>query len=218
MYVSPRRRFEPRSAPSGSRERSTPTSASFATRDGSAATARNCPSHGAPIPWYTYGAIEFLAERLPADATVFEFGAGYSTLWYASRTDKVVAVDPNREWVEILGPLLPENATVLWHSHPHDQAGYLGEIGAHDCLWDVVAIDSAWRVESAAVAIKHLSERGVVVWDNARDDVNHWFQRAWHDTFGPAGFRDLPFGGLIPIVPSFDRTSILYRPGNCLNI
>src|SRR5688572_22901839 len=50
---------------------------------------------GEPIPWYTYSAIDFLAERLPPDATVFEFGAGHSTLWYARRVARVVSVDPS---------------------------------------------------------------------------------------------------------------------------
>lgn len=50
---------------------------------------------GEPIPWYTYSAIAFLDERLPGDATVFEFGAGYSTLWYAARCSRVVAVEPH---------------------------------------------------------------------------------------------------------------------------
>jgi hypothetical protein len=170
---------------------------------------------GEPLPWYTYSATEFLAERLPADAAIFEFGAGYSTIWYAGRARKVVAVEPNRRWFDEFAPICPANARVVLREWPFDRDGYLAEIGLHSCRWDVVAIDSAWRLESSGVALEHLTDRGVIVWDNSRLPD---FAEAMRDSFAPAGFRELPFGGLVPIVPSFDRTSILYRIGNCLGI
>lgn len=170
---------------------------------------------GEPIPWYTYAAIGFLAERLPADATVFEFGAGNSTLWYAARCARVVSVDPNREWVDLLAPALPANATVVHHAHPAGKEGWLAEIGRHGVRWDLVAVDSAWREQSTKAALDHLTDRGVIVWDNSTLPD---FARILRETLVPAGFLEMPFGGLVPIVPAFDRTSILYRAGNCLGI
>ena len=170
---------------------------------------------GEPLPWYTYAAILFLAERLPPDATVFEFGAGNSTLWYAQRCARVLSVDPNREWAERIAALAPPNAKDVHHAHPTGREGYLSEIAGDGTRWDVVAIDSAWRAESGRVAVQNLSDRGVIVWDNSRLPE---FADDMRETFAPAGFRELPFGGLVPIVPSFDRTSVLYRPGNCLGI
>ena len=170
---------------------------------------------GAPLPWFTYSAIEFLEERLPRDATVFEFGAGSSTLWFAQRCARVVSVDPNREWAERIAAAAPANVEVTFHGHPSDREGYLSEIASRGIRWDVVVIDSAWRGESGKVAVENLSDRGVIVWDNSNLLEFSTYMR---DTFVPAGFKELPFGGLVPIVPSFDRTSILYRPGNCLGI
>ena len=170
---------------------------------------------GEPLPWFTYSAIEFLEERLPRDASVFEFGAGSSTLWFAKRCARVLSVDPNLEWVERISAVAPANASVTFHGHPADREGYLSEISKEGLRWDVVVIDSAWRGESGRVAIENLSDRGVIVWDNSGLPA---FAEYMRDTFLPAGFKELPFGGLVPIVPSFDRTSILYRPGNCLGI
>jgi hypothetical protein len=167
---------------------------------------------GGPLPWYTYSAIEFLAERLPADANVFEFGAGYSTLWYAQRVARVVSVEPSAVWVERLTASAPPNAEVLCRP---DKEGYLEEIARHGIRWDVVAIDSVHRPSTTRVTIDNLTPRGVVVWDNSRLPE---FSEHMRDFFAPAGFRELPFGGLVPIVPSFDRTSILYRAENCLGI
>ena len=170
---------------------------------------------GQPLPWFTYAAIGFLEERLPRDAMVFEFGAGNSTLWFAQRCVRVVSVDPNREWAERIGAIAPANAEVVFHGHPSDRDGYVSEIASRGVRWDVVVIDSAWRGESGRVAVENLSDRGVIVWDNSGLPDFAGYMR---DTFAPAGFKELPFGGLVPIVPSFDRTSILYRPGNCLGI
>lgn len=171
--------------------------------------------NGEPLPWYTYSAIEFLGERLPPDAAVFEYGAGNSTLWYARRAARVVAVDPSREWVRRLTPALPPNAHVVCHPYPEEKDEYLDEITKHDGPWDLVAIDSAWREESGEHAIENLTSRGVIVWDNSSLPE---FQAIMRNTFAPAGFKELAFGGLVPIVPSFDRTSILYRPDNLLGI
>lgn len=170
---------------------------------------------GEPLPWYTYSAIEFLEERLPRDATVFESGAGNSTLWYAQRCARVVSVDPNREWAERIAAVAPANVEVVFRGHPSDKDGYLSEIASRSLRWDVVAIDSAWRDESGKVAVENLSDRGVIVWGNSRLPAFSGYMR---DMFGQAGFKEVPSGGLVPIVPSFDRTSILYRPGNCLGI
>lgn len=170
---------------------------------------------GEPLPWYTYSAIEFLNDRLPPDAVVFEYGAGYSTLWYARRVARVVAVDPNRDWVERITPALPPNARVVCQPYPEAKDEYLDEITKHDGPWDLVAIDSAWRQESSVHAIENLTSRGVIVWDNSNLPD---FQAIMRNTFVQAGFKELGFGGLVPIVPTFDRTSILYRPDNLLGI
>jgi hypothetical protein len=42
-------------------------------------------ANGNPIPWITYPAIEFLVKRINNQLSVFEYGCGNSTLWWASR-------------------------------------------------------------------------------------------------------------------------------------
>jgi hypothetical protein len=77
----------------------------------------------------------------------------------------------------------------------------------------VIAVDSRFRTPSSEAAIEWLSEAGVVVWDNSRLPE---FAELMRNTFEPAGFRALPFGGLTPQTPAFDQTSIVYRPGRNL--
>ena len=48
---------------------------------------------GRPLPWYCYSAFEWLSSRLKSSDRVFEFGSGFSTLWYAERVQEVIAVE-----------------------------------------------------------------------------------------------------------------------------
>ena len=69
---------------------------------------------GKPLPWFTYGAIEFLNRVVRRSDSVFEFGAGYSTLWWQSIVDSVVSVEHDEEWCKELRPKLSHNV-ILEH-------------------------------------------------------------------------------------------------------
>ncbi len=62
---------------------------------------------GNPIPWFTYPAIEFLKERLTKEMTVFEYGSGSSTLFFAERVKEIISVETNKEWFNKIVNKLP---------------------------------------------------------------------------------------------------------------
>src|SRR5665811_522864 len=53
---------------------------------------------GAPIPWYTYPAIDFLSQRNFKGKNILEFGGGQSTHWWADRAETVLTVEEDSEW------------------------------------------------------------------------------------------------------------------------
>lgn len=55
-------------------------------------------SSGAPLPWWTYPAIEFVNSMISKSDTVFEYGSGNSTLWWQERVAKVRAVEHDEVW------------------------------------------------------------------------------------------------------------------------
>ncbi len=71
---------------------------------------------GVPLPWFTYGAIEFLHRIVRPDDVVFEYGAGYSSLWWQERVRSLYSVEHDPEWAETLGPRLRENVHLVCHS------------------------------------------------------------------------------------------------------
>ncbi|MDH3990855.1 MAG: FkbM family methyltransferase, partial [Gammaproteobacteria bacterium] len=80
--------------------------------------------------------------------------------------------------------------------------------------FDVVIVDAEERVKCMLNAPEYLTERGVIILDDAaRPDY-----REGVDGLLSKGFRVLPFDGMKAGGINIYRTSIFYRDGNCLGI
>jgi len=168
---------------------------------------------GAPIPWMTYAAIDFLESRISKRLEVFEYGSGNSTLWWAERVGSVDACEHDRGWYDRTLARLPENAR-LTH-RPHEPGGaYCREAAAAGRTYDVIVIDGRDRNHCAQACQPALKDDSVIVWDNSERDE----YRDGLAFLASEGFRELRFEGLGPVNPYPWRTSILYRRDNCLGI
>lgn len=179
----------------------------------SRAEERSVGADGEPLPWIAYPAIAFLSRRVRPDMTVFEYGSGASTLWWASRVRRVVAVEHDRGWIDRLLPRLPANASV-GHADEGPGGGYAENVLAHGLAFDVVVIDGRDRVRCVPNALRALTPGGVIVFDNADRPEYQEGYTALRD----AGFRKIEFVGLAPMVNADIETAIYYRGGNCLDI
>src|SRR2546430_10979936 len=54
------------------------------------------------LPWFAYAAIDFLRSYLDKEMRAFEFGSGGSTLFFAQHCKKVISVEDNAPWCEIV--------------------------------------------------------------------------------------------------------------------
>lgn len=54
------------------------------------------------IPWITFPAIRWLDQHLTSEMTVFEWGSGASTLYFAKRTKTVISIECCEPWVKIV--------------------------------------------------------------------------------------------------------------------
>lgn len=169
---------------------------------------------GNPLPWLTYPAIKLLADRLPPlPFTVFEFGAGASTQWWAQRAQSIISIEHDANWYESLRNTLPENAE-LWHIPLSAPDEYDTAIQSTQRKFDVVVIDGRRRVECSRYVEPHLSDRGVVIWDNS-DRPRY---SAGIAAFQALNFRLLELHGMAPRDNISSTTGILYRNGNLLGL
>src|ERR1700704_6537497 len=77
-------------------------------------TQRAVDRAGDPLPWYTYPAIEFLQQLDFSEKTVFEYGSGMSTLYWAARTARVVSVEDDEQGMEKVRSMAPSNVDLIF--------------------------------------------------------------------------------------------------------
>lgn len=168
-------------------------------------------SEGKPIPWFTYGAIELLRERLPKDIVVFEYGSGLGTKWWAENSLQVDVVEHDKRWYKMILNELPENVKIQ-HKKLHDD--YETAIAESGKNYDVIVIDGKNRIECTRKAIHCLSDKGIVIYD----DTDRPKSDGIIQFFNSKGFKHLPFVGFSPIEFMKCETSFFYREDNLLKL
>lgn len=167
---------------------------------------------GEPIPWLSYPAIEFLAARAQPDWHVFEYGAGNSTLWWASRVDSVVSCEHDAEWAAFIEANRPDNVTLL--VEPAEDDAYVASLGSYPQRFDVVVLDGIRRSECVPYLEQGLKPSGVIVFDNTDRPRNKPAAKKLEDI----GFKRIDFVGPVPGSVHMDATSVFYRPDNCIGL
>jgi len=176
-------------------------------------TRKPCSRDGSPVPWMNYHVIGFLRERLNDDLTMFEYGGGNSTVFYAAHVGHVTSVEMDEDWFEHVRTTMPANVRLMFYRS--DEHGEYATMAARqDGKFDIVVVDAADRTECLLHAADALTERGVVMLDDCNFDVHAPGIECLRDK----GFRRLDFEGIKPASIRAYRTSIFYRDGNCLGI
>jgi len=169
--------------------------------------------NGNPIPWVTYSFIDFIRDRITKEHSVFEFGSGNSTLFYARLAAKVVSVEHDRDWFNRISAAKPVNTEMIFCSLVPD-GDYCRSPLSSDRKFDVIIVDGRDRVNCCMQAVAALTDKGVIVLD---DSERQSYQPAIQSLLS-MGFRQLPFTGISPGLFYRKSTTVFYRSNNCLNI
>ena len=147
-----------------------------------------------PIPWYTYPATEYLEQLDFSDASVFEYGSGNSTLFWAARAKHVVSVEDDRAWFQKLSEKRPPNCELILETDLYEYPGVIGRV---DGLFDVIVIDGAargnTRLKCARLAIERLRKGGMIILDNS-----DWLPESAR-VLRSAGFIEIDMAGFGPV-------------------
>ena len=161
-------------------------------------------AQGEPIPWYSYPAIEYLSKIDWTGASVFEYGSGNSSLWWASRSKSLTSVETDGAWYERTASHLPRNARII---HEPDPQKYVETLQvAHD----VIAIDGLThnygRLRCAERALKVMPPHGVIIVDNADSLPRSTELLRSH------GLIEIDFAGVYPLNTEAAITSLFIGP------
>lgn len=134
----------------------------------SAASSRPVNAAGEPVPWYTYPAIEYLRQVDLSEKTVFEYGAGQSTLFWAAAAKRVVSVEEDEQWYGTLASRLPANCELILET---DLATYPHVITRYRHGFDIIVVDGAargrTRLKCSRAALSYLRPGGFIILDNS---------------------------------------------------
>lgn len=169
--------------------------------------------HGEPLPWVTYSFIDFIKPRLDRDFSIFEYGSGSSTLFYAKRVRRVVSVEHDEAWYNKIVKTKAQNAEMIFSKletggEYSRKAATLGE------QFDIIIVDGRDRVNCCISSAAALTPAGVIVLD---DSERPEYDKA-RTFLTNAGFKELSFSGISPGLFYLKATSVFYKTDNCLHI
>jgi hypothetical protein len=166
-----------------------------------------------PIPWVTYSFIDFITERLTKDISLFEYGSGYSTLFYAQRVRQVTSVEHDKEWYDQMKSTIPSNAELIFkelvYGGEYSQTPVKGKV-----KYDIIIVDGRDRANCCIRSFEALTPNGVIV----LDDSERSEYKAGTDFLIEKGFKRIDFWGISPGLFYKKATSVFYRPDNTLHI
>jgi len=166
-----------------------------------------------PIPWVTYSFIDFIKTHLKKQLSVFEFGSGNSTFFYAKYAGLVVSVEHDKEWYDKIVSTKPENSEMIFCELVRDGDYCRMPIKLEE-KFDIIIVDGRDRVNCCKQAINAVSENGVIV----LDDSEREFYKEGINFLKNKGYKELSFSGISPGLFYLKSTSIFYKADNCLDI
>lgn len=168
---------------------------------------------GNPIPWVTYSFIDFIKNRINNSHTIFEFGSGNSTFFYAGRAKKVVSVEHDKAWFDKIVKQKPQNSDLIY-CKLEDNGDYCRVPLTLNEKFNIIIVDGRDRVNCCKQCLSALTENGVVV----LDDSERPQYREAIDFLTENGFKELTFTGISPGVFIYKATSVFYKPNNCIGV
>lgn len=169
---------------------------------------RRSQSHGDPIPWLPYAAIDYLHQMISTSAEILEIGGGASSAWWLRRGNPVTTIEYDPEWCEQIRRDCAEWS--MRHRLIVGDAGQPRNLSSllENATFDVVINDGPGDRGGAALALApHVRADGILVWDNSERTE---YQDAMAE-LERIGWRRLDFFGLVPINAYAGQTTIFYR-------
>lgn len=166
-----------------------------------------------PIPWMNYAVIELLDERLHKGLDLFEYGAGFSSIWFAERLNKVVSIEYDQAWrKQVEGLLAPvSNAELIFQEVGEDYVNGAQRTGSS---YHMILVDGRERVACAKASFNALTDDGILILDDSdREEYQEVFTIASN-----LGFKNLRISGLKPFSFFREESTIFYRNSNCLGL
>jgi len=162
-------------------------------------------SLGEPIPWFTYPSIQYLSQLDLRGKSMLEWGIGNSTLFFANRCEKIISIEHNSDWYNLISPQLPNNSKGFLV----DEIEYATFPTQLHRKFDIIIVDGIQRFDCLKTAVNILQRDGMIIFDNSDRNPEYCsFLREQN-------LIEIDFHGFGPIVNFTTTTSVfLTRTAN----
>lgn len=161
--------------------------------------------NGDPLPWITYPAIDFISQFDYCNKSIFEWGSGYSTLWWIPRCHHIISVETNPVWYERMLGFIDGRSEIV--NPGFEERAEAEQIRQYDVRFDVIVIDNngPFRAACAVEAIPRLAEGGYILLDNSDQCL------IAAQILREAGFQQIDFSGYAPGMGYAQTTSLFFK-------
>lgn len=166
-----------------------------------------------PLPWVTYGFIDFISDRLNKNMDMFEYGSGNSTLWYGEKVKSVTSVEHDKDWYEKIKSSMPKNTIINYQELVYN-GKYSTFSNELNIKFDIIIVDGRDRVNCVKNAINSIKDNGVII----LDDSERTQYKEGIEFLQNKNFKKLDFWGISPGLFYKKNTTIFYKSDNCLGI
>ena len=159
-----------------------------------------------PVPWFIYGAIDFIEHQINPSARVLELGGGGSTAYWLNRGHDVVTIEQDPAWLARMKSAIgkSENWTPVHMADINSNSLDEQDLG----MFDVIVNDfSGPRAEVADWMVMALKPSGWIIWDNSDRES----YRAGIEHLKNQGFGSVSFFGLGPINSYASETTVFSK-------
>lgn len=125
-------------------------------------------SCGIYYPWFTKPFLDILKTWDLSKANIFEWGSGWSTLWFAKHCNSIISTEHNFDFWELVNLEIDKHdlKNVQYGIYPF-KTEYVNHINEINKIYDYIIIDGAWRNDCGLAAISHLKPGSILILDNA---------------------------------------------------
>lgn len=120
-------------------------------------------SNGLVLPYYTRPCLDWLQSIDLKDKTVFEYGLGASTIWYADKCKRVYGVEHNFDWFLAVTKETVPNKFCALADIPFQ---YMKSIASWGEVFDIIVVDGLYRDECILISLSFLKKGGYLIVDN----------------------------------------------------
>lgn len=160
-----------------------------------------------PIPWYTYPAIEYLDQLDFSSCTVFEFGCGSSSLYWARNAAEVTSLEAREVWYERIKEQAPDNLHLICRGVHDNYVEALSESGKK---YDIIIIDGMLRYPCTEAAVKCLNADGLIIFDNSDRAAEFTKYAKAMELLRDSGLLQVDMHGFTPFNPYTATTSLFF--------